>query len=163
MILSKEIFPKHQNKVILVLRLLNSRTWMTLKTSLVLFPDLKNLCSLIDLGSLCSLNGLNSLYSPISSKENTDPDSLIIYGTKMINNGHFLWNGSSTIQFFTNIWYPFWWRLLRPAYVTFSKIGWWNSNAQTSGIHRYLHFDQKIVFSWPPRSSKYIKSGRKTL
>ena len=68
MILSKIFFPKHQNKVILVLRLLNSRTWMTLKTSLVFFPDLRNLCSLIDLGSLCNLNGLNSLYSPISSK-----------------------------------------------------------------------------------------------
>ena len=54
--------------MILVLRLLNSRTWMTLKTSLVFFPDLRNLCSLIDLGSLCNLNGLNSLYSPISSK-----------------------------------------------------------------------------------------------
>ena len=66
MILSKKFFPKHQNKVILVLRLLNSRTWLTLKTSLVLFPDLKNLSSLIDLGSLCNLNGLNS---PISSKK----------------------------------------------------------------------------------------------
>ena len=37
-------------------------------TSLVLFPDLKNLWSLIDLGSLCNLNGLNSLYSSIPSK-----------------------------------------------------------------------------------------------
>ena len=62
MILSKKFFPKRQNKVILVLRLLNSRTWMTLKTSFVFFPDLRNLCS------LCNLNGLNRLYSPISSK-----------------------------------------------------------------------------------------------
>ena len=30
-------------------------------------------------------------------------------------------------------------------------------------MHRYLHSDQKVVFRWPPRSSKYIKSGRKTL
>ena len=32
-----------------------------------------------------------------------------------------------------------------------------------SEMHVYLHFDQKVVFSWPPRPSKYIKSGRKTL
>ena len=56
---------------------------------------------------------------------------------------------------------PFWWRLLRPAFVTFSKTGQWNPNAQTSEIQRYLHCDQKNVFSWPPRSSKYIKSCRK--
>ena len=64
----KKFFPKHQNIVILLLKLLNSRTWMTLMTSLVLFPDLKNLCSLIDLSSLCNLNGLNSLYSSIPPK-----------------------------------------------------------------------------------------------
>ena len=51
----------------------------------------------------------------------------------MTNTGHFLCNGSSKTQFVTNIWYPFWQRLLRPAYVTFLKPGWWNSNAQTSG------------------------------
>ena len=46
------------------------------------------------------------------------------------------------------IWYPFWQRLLRQDYVTFSKTGWWNrnSNAQTSGIHRYLHIDKKKRF-----------------
>ena len=64
----KKFFPKHQNIVILLIKLLNSRTWMTLMTSLVLFPDLKNLWSLIDLGSLCNLNGLNSLYTSIPSK-----------------------------------------------------------------------------------------------
>jgi hypothetical protein len=54
-------------------------------------------------------------------------------------------------------------RLLRPVFVTFLKTGWWNSNAQTSGVHWYLHFDLKVVFRWPPRSPKYIKSGWKTL
>ena len=68
MILSKKFFQKHQNIAILLIKLLNLRTWMTLMTSLVLFPDLKNLWSLIDLGSLCNLNGLNSLYSSIPSK-----------------------------------------------------------------------------------------------
>ena len=56
-----------------------------------------------------------------------------------------------------------WWRLLRPAYVTFSKTWWWNSNAQTSEIHRYLNFDQNEGICVFLRSSKCIKSGRKTL
>ena len=57
----------------------------------------------------------------------------------------------------------FCWRLLRTAYVTFLKIGGWNSNAQTSEIDRYLLNNKKVVFSWPQSSSKYIKTGRKTL
>ena len=31
---------------------------------------------------------------------------------------------SSNIQFFTDIWYPFYWRLLRPANITVLKTGW---------------------------------------
>ena len=27
--------------------------------------------------------------------------------------------------------------------------------------YTYLHFGQKVVFSWPPRSSKYVKSGQR--
>ena len=61
-------------------------------------------------------------------KKFTDPDGWIIPGTKMTNNGPFLWNGSSKIQFFTNIWHPFCRRLLRPADGTFLKTGWWNTN-----------------------------------
>ena len=95
-------------------------------------------------------------------KRNPYSYGLIINGTKMTNTSHFLWNGSK-IQFFINMWYTFWWRLLRPAYVTFSKTCWWNSNAQASKIHRYFHFDQKLVFRWSPWSLKYIKTGRKTL
>ena len=34
-------FSKHQNKVILVLKLLNSRTWKTLKSSVVIFQALE--------------------------------------------------------------------------------------------------------------------------
>ena len=45
-------------------------------------------------------------------------------------------------------------RLVRPAYVTFLKTGWWNSNGRTSGIHRCLYHNQKVVFRWPPRSLK---------
>ena len=54
-------------------------------------------------------------------------------------------------------------RLLRPAFVIFLKIGWWNSNAQTSGTHWYLHYNLKVIFRWSPRPSKYIKTGQKTL
>ena len=68
-------------------------------------------------------------------KKFTDPDGLIIPSTQMTNTSPFLWNGSSKIQFFTDICYPFCWRLLRPAYVTFLKTGWWNSNVQTSWSH----------------------------
>ena len=136
---------------------------MTLKTSLVFFPDLRNLCSLIDLGSLCNLNGLNSLYSPISSKnflilmvwsslapqwpilvifcgmDHQKFNFSLIYGT--------LSNGGCWGQ----------------PMLLFSKTGWWNSNAQTSKIHRYFNSDQKDIFSWPPRSLKYIKTRRKTM
>ena len=65
-------------------------------------------------------------------KKITDPDGWIIPVTKMTNKGLFLWNGSSKIHFFTNIWYIFFWRLLRPADATFLKIGWWNTNGQPS-------------------------------
>ena len=37
----------------------------------------------------------------------------------MTNTGTFLLNGSSKIQFFTDIWYSFCWKVLRPANVTF--------------------------------------------
>ena len=96
-------------------------------------------------------------------KKSTDPDGLIIPGSQMTNTSPFLWNGSSKIQFFTDIWYTFCPRLVRPACVTFLKTGWWNSNAQTSGTFRYLHYNLKVLFSWPLRSSKYIKVCSNTL
>jgi hypothetical protein len=34
----------------------------------------------------------------------------------------FLWNGSSKIQIFTDIWYLFCWKLLRPTYAIFWKL-----------------------------------------
>ena len=55
-------------------------------------------------------------------KNIADPDGWITHGTKMTNNDPFLWNGASKIQFFTNIWYPFCRRLLRPANTTFWKL-----------------------------------------
>ena len=96
------------------------------------FPGLKNLCSLNDLDGLNNLSGLNDLDSLISSKKNTHPDGWIIPTTKMTNTSFFLRNRPPKIQLFPNIWYPFCRRLWRPAYVTFLKTGWWNSNFQTS-------------------------------
>ena len=76
-----------------------------------------------------NLSGLNDLESLISSIKLL---SWIIPSTQMIKTSPFLWNGSSKSQFFTDIWYPFCWRLLRPVDVTFLKTGCWNSNVQTS-------------------------------
>jgi len=86
-----------------------------------------------------------------------DHDGLIIPGTKMTITGPLLWNRSSKIQFFTDILHLYCWRLLRSGYVTFLKTGWWNSNDRTSGIHRFLHHNQKVFFRGSQRSSKYIK------
>ena len=41
MILSKLFFSKHQNKVILALKLLNSRTWETLKSTVLILQALE--------------------------------------------------------------------------------------------------------------------------
>ena len=56
---------------------------------------------------------------------------------------------------------PFLTEAVEASLCYFLKTGWWNSNAQTSEGHRYLHFDQKVVFRWPQRSSKYDKSGER--
>ena len=47
--------------------------------------------------SIASLTSTASIHQKIA-----DPDGWILPGTKMTNNGPFLWNGSSKIQFFTN-------------------------------------------------------------
>ena len=101
---------------------LNLRTWMTLKSSVVIFQELSPLQPQWPLW-------------PHFIKKNTQHDGWINPSAQTTNNSPFLWNGSSKIQFFTDIWYPFCWRLLRPAYVTFLKTGWWNSNFQTSRTH----------------------------
>ena len=60
-ILSKIFFSKHQNEIILVLRLLNSRTRMALKSSIVIFQTLKT--SAASLPSLASSTSLASTAS----------------------------------------------------------------------------------------------------
>ena len=155
----KVLFSKHQNKWYKSSDYsLQEPGWLSSD-----FPGLTNLCSLIDLSGLCSLTGLNSLYSPISSKNFLVLmvwSSLVPKLPKLVIFCRMDHQKSNFLLIYGTSFYR---RLLRPAYVTFLKSSWWNSNAQTSGTCRCLHYSLKVVFSWPPRSSKYINSGRKTL
>ena len=55
----------------------------------------------------------------VVSKNSLSQHSRIILSTQMTNTSPFLWNGSSKIQFFTDIRYFFCQRLLRPENVSF--------------------------------------------
>ena len=61
------------------------------------FPDLRT--------SAASTNSVASMtFTASFHQKNTDTDGWIIPGTKMTNStGPFLWNGSSNIQFFTEV------------------------------------------------------------
>ena len=120
-------FSKHQNKV----------KFKNLDDTEVLnrdFPDLKT--SEASMTSTTSTASVASMTSAASFHQNFYSTwCWTIPSTQMTSTSPFLWNGLSKIQFFTDIWYPFCRRLLRPAYVTFLKTGWWNSNFQTSQTH----------------------------
>jgi hypothetical protein len=96
-------FFEHQNKVILVIKLLNPRTWFTLKNSLVIF-----LASDTYAASLTSAASETSMASMTSKapfpQKLPDFDDFIPTGTKMTNTGPFLRIGSSKIQIFTGTW-----------------------------------------------------------
>jgi hypothetical protein len=102
--------------VIFVIKLLNSRTLLTLKNSVVIL--------------LTSVTYAASLtWQPQWPQQPPKPffpqkmdDSISPGETKMTNTGPFLWIGSSKIQNFTDIWQSFCQRLLRPASTTFFKI-----------------------------------------
>jgi hypothetical protein len=102
---------------------LNSNAWMTLKSSIVIFQALKPLQSQWPQWPQ-QPQWPQWPWQPHFIKKITDPDGLIILSTQMTNTSPFLWNGSSKIQFFTNIWHSFCQRLLRPANVNFLKTGW---------------------------------------
>ena len=116
---------------------------MTLKSSAVIFQTLK------PLQPHWPQQPLQPYWpqQPHFFKKLPDPDGLIINGIKMTNTKPFVLNGSSKTQNFTDIWYLFCQRLLRPVYVTFSETGWWNSNFQTSGIYRYLQAKSTLHIS----------------
>ena len=81
---------------------LNSRTWMTLKSSAVIFQTLEPLQPQWPLQPQRPPWPQWPL-QPHFIKNITDCDGWIIPGTKMTITGPFLWNGSSKIQFFTDI------------------------------------------------------------
>ena len=113
---------------------LNSRTWMTLKSSVVIFKTLKSLQSQWTWQPQ-QPHWPQWPRQPQFIKNITHLDGWIISLTKMTNTSSFLRDRSSKIQLFTDIWSLFCWRLWRPAYITFLNTGWWNSNFQTSWTH----------------------------
>ena len=96
---------------------LNSNAWITLKSSAVIFQSSKPLQPQWPQWP----QQPQWPRQPHFIKKFTDPDGLIISSTQLTNTSPFLWNGSSKIQFFTDIWDPFCQRLLRPSYATFLK------------------------------------------
>ena len=81
---------------------LKSRIWMTLKSSVVIFKTLEPLQSQWTLQPQQPLLPQWPL-QPHLIKNITDCDGWIIPGTKITITGPFLWNGSSKIQFLTDI------------------------------------------------------------
>ena len=89
-------------------------------------------------------------------QKNTDSDGQIIPGTNMTNTGPFSWNGLSKMQFFTDIWYPFCRRLLRPADVTFLKNSCCTQKFPISAFQNHLQTKSNLhIFI---RQSQFIKS-----
>ena len=88
---------------------LSSITWMTLKSSVVIFTALELLLS-------------QWPQQPHFNKGLPESDGWIIPGTKMTNTGPSLRNEESKFQFFTDIWYLFCWRLLRPTFIIFLYV-----------------------------------------
>jgi hypothetical protein len=116
---------------------------MTLKYSLVIFQALEPLQPQWPQRPL-KPHWPHQPLQPYFIKKLPEPDGWIITSTKMTNTGPFLWNGSLKFQFFTDIWYPFCRRLLRPAFATFLKTGCKYQNVITSGIYR-THYIHEII------------------
>ena len=106
---------------------LNSNAWITLRSPVVIFQPLKPLQPQWPQWPQ-QPRWPQWPQQPHCIKKITDPDGLIISSTQMTNTSPFLWNGSSKIQFFTDIWYFFCQRLLRPAKVIFVENWWGRQN-----------------------------------
>ena len=113
---------------------LDSNAWITLKSSVVILQALKYLQPWWPQWPQ-QPQWPQWPQQPHFIKKFTDPDGLIIPSTQMTTTSPFLWNGSSKIQFFANIWDSFCRRLLRPEDVIFLKTGWWNTNIRSSWSH----------------------------
>ena len=112
---------------------LDSNAWITLRSSVVIFQPLKPLQPQWPQWPQ-QPQWPQWPQQPHMIKKFTDPDGLIISSTQLTNTSHFLWNWSSKIQFFADIWYLLCPRLLRPAYVAFLKLFWWISNGGYLGL-----------------------------
>ena len=86
---------------------LNSNAWMILKSSVVVFQALKLLQPQWPQQPQ-QPQWPQWPQQPHFIKKITDLDDLIIPSTQMTNTSPFLWNGSSKIQFFTDIWFSSW-------------------------------------------------------
>ena len=87
-------FMKHRNKTILALNILNSRTWKTLKSTIVILQALETSPT-----SVASATSLASTASKAQFPQKNIPFLMnqIITGTKITNTGNFFGNGSSKI------------------------------------------------------------------
>ena len=134
MILSKNFFPKHQNKLKLVLKLLNSRTWITLKSSVVIFQALKPLQPQWPQWPQ-QPQWPQRPRKPHMIKKFTDPDGLIISSTQLTNTYQSLFV-EWIIKNLNFHWYmaPFRSEAVEASLCYFFE----NSNFQASWIYRYL-------------------------
>ena len=119
------LFTKHQNEASLVLKLLNSRTWITLKSLVVIFQALET-----SPDSLTSAASATSLASSASTAQFRQKTTWSWWSDLPWHQNDQYWSifVEWIIKNFTDIWNFLCWRLLRPVYVTFLNFFWWNSN-----------------------------------
>ena len=113
---------------------LNSRTWMTLRSSVEIFQTLEPLQPQWP-PQPQQPPWPQWPFQPHFIKKITDCDVWIIFGTKMTNTGPFLWNEPSKIQFFTDISTISVGGCWGQPMSLFLQTGEWNSNAQYSWSH----------------------------
>ena len=73
----------------------------------------------------------------------------------MTSPGLTMWNGSSKIQYFIDIWNSFCWRLWRPWMLLSTTSKGHKSNFRISGMYRFCFYDLYVHFWWPNKSSKH--------
>ena len=114
---------------------LNSRTWLPLKSSVVIFQALEPLQPQWPLQPQ-QPQWPQWPQQPHFIKKITRSAALMILGTKMTNTGPFLWNRWSKIQIFTDFSIFFAGGCWGQPMLFFLKTDLWNSNFQTSWSHQ---------------------------
>ena len=120
---------------------LNSRTCLTLKSSVVIFEALEPLQPQWPLQPQ-QPQWPQWPQQPHFIKKFTNPYDLMIPGSKMTNTGPFLWNGSSKIQFFTD-------------FNTFSVRGCWGQP-----MLLFWKLIRETEISKPPEASRHYNSTK---